>query len=411
MCSARGEGQPGSLVREIELNVLECKVCFERFGSSPPRRPCALPCGHAVCRHCASALCRQPRQGLQPAADGQLQCPFCRRSGPLSLAADCLPLLQLAELLAGAAAEPTGGRWPELAAVFGGWGLLVNPRGLAVCRSSGAVAVAHDGEQSLRLFERGGRPLLGFGPLEQLRYPLDVALAGGGRLLVVTDAGDSSVKVFASQAGGGAALTVIRGGFGLPWGVDAGSAERVAVTDAGRGSLLLLTLQLPGGALLSQDSVCERLCCPREVAVSPLDGCIHVVEHLQPRPGQRAGRLAAVRLKTFNSQRQLIRQVDNFGLTPSSSVPLGISAIAVDSKGNVLLADGDSGTVACVSTLENFQRRTIIDHGLVRPVALAWTGDDTLIVLDAGDHTWKVYTSCKTPSHLCKVVPCNSTRC
>uniref|UniRef100_UPI00398F2CB9 E3 ubiquitin-protein ligase NHLRC1-like n=1 Tax=Pristiophorus japonicus TaxID=55135 RepID=UPI00398F2CB9 len=404
MCSAPGEEEPEArgLVREIELNVLECKVCFERYGSSAPRRPCALPCGHAVCRHCAAALCRRPREGREPAAaaadGGQLQCPFCRRSGRLSHAADCLPLLQLAELLGDREAAdteaPSAGRhrsrccWPELAAVFGGWGQLLNPRGLAVCRESGAVAVAHDGEQRVRLYDRAGRSLLGLGP-EQLRYPLDVALAGGGRLLVVTDAGDASIKVFASRGGAAAALTVIRGGFGLPWGVAAASAQQVAVTDAGHGSLLLLNLQLPGGALLSQESVCERLCCPREVAVCPLDGCIHVVEH---PPG---GGGPAVRIKTFNSQRQLVRQIDSFGCSPPPLVPSGVSAIAVDGRGNVLLADGKA--VVCLGTLDNPQGRTLIDWGLARPVALDCVGDDTLVVLDAGDHTWKVYTTTQTP--------------
>ncbi|XP_067857753.1 E3 ubiquitin-protein ligase NHLRC1-like [Heptranchias perlo] len=403
MCSAPGGGEPRSLVREIELNVLECKVCFERYGSSPPRRPCALPCGHAVCRHCASALCRR-----QQPADGQLQCPFCRRTGPLSQAADCLPLLQLAELLGGGggdggggggdAAEVAGGRWPKLETVFGGWGQLVNPRGLAVCRRSGAVAVAQDGEQRVRLFDRGGRAAgLGFESApEHIRYPLDVALAGGGRLLVVTDAGDCSVKVFASGGGsGGAASAVIRGAFILPWGVDAGSSssssspDQVALTDAGRGSLLLLTLQLPSGALLSQESVCERLRCPREVAVCPLDGCIHVVEHLRP----------GARLKTFNRRGQLVRQLDSFALSlpgPGSGgglVPSGLTAIAVDGQGNVLVADGEGRAVLSLGTLDKAQRRTVIERGLCRPLALACAGDDTLIVLDGGDHTWKVYTT------------------
>ncbi|XP_078395396.1 E3 ubiquitin-protein ligase NHLRC1-like [Cetorhinus maximus] len=395
MCSAGGERQPRSLVRDIELNVLECKVCFERFGSSPARRPCALPCGHAVCRHCVSALCRRRGQEAAAAA-GQVECPFCRRLGLLSLAADCLPLLQLAELLAGAGSEPPGGGRPELTAVFGGWGRLLNPRGLAVCGSSGAVAVVQDGEQGLGLFERGGRPLPGPGPgAGRLRYPLDVAVAGGGRLLVVTDAGDSSVKVF-SWRGGRAELALTHGGFGLPWGLDSGSAERVVLTDWARGSLLQLTLQLPGGALLKRESICERLCRPREVAVGRLDGCIHVVEHPPASPGQRTGR----RLKTFNSQGQLVRQMDGLGCSPPSPspVPLGVSAIAVDAKGNVLLADGDSGTVLCVGTLDKWQCRTIIDRDLVRPVALACTGDDTLIVLDGGDHTWKVYTTRGAPN-------------
>ncbi|XP_020365496.2 E3 ubiquitin-protein ligase NHLRC1 [Rhincodon typus] len=379
MSDAGSERQPRGLVRDIELHVLECKVCFERFGSSPARRPCSLPCGHAVCRQCAWALCRpEPRR--------QLECPFCRWSGPVSRAADCLPLLQLAELLSSAAAEPLStGTWPaELSSVFGGWGELLNPRGLAVCSHSGALAVVQDGEQWLRLLEWGGRPLPGLGPSADERpvYPLDVAVAGGGQLLVVTDAGDRSVKVFARRPGGRLELVLTEGGFGLPWGLDCGSAERLALTDWAQGSLLLLDLQLPGGASLRRDSVCHGLCHPREVAVSRRDGCIHVVEH----PGSRGGR----RLKTFNSRGHLVRQLDGLGRSPGAG--LGISGIAVDGQGNVLLADGDSGTVVWVSGPDNRQCRTLIERGLVRPVALAWAADHTLMVLDAGDHTLKVYT-------------------
>ncbi|XP_072365790.1 E3 ubiquitin-protein ligase NHLRC1-like [Scyliorhinus torazame] len=400
MCSAEGERQPRSLLRDIELNVLECKVCFERFSSSPARRPCALPCGHAVCRHCASALShrRRAQQAQEEAAAAQLECPFCRRSGPLSQAADCVPLLQLAELLSGAGGEPSpaaggggGGFRPELCAVFGGWGRLLNPRGLAVCGRSGAVAVVQDGEQPLGLFERGGRPLPGPDRgQQQLRYPLDVALAGGGRLLLVTDAGDSSLKVFRWGAGGRPELAFTRDGFGLPWGLAGGPAGgTVLLTDWARGSLLRLTLQLPAGGLLQQESVCERLCGPREVALCPLDGCVHVVEHLAACPGRR-------RLSTFNSRGQLLRRMDSLGLGPGGGLPAGVSAIAVDGRGNVLLADGDSGAVLCVGTVDKAERRTIIDQGLIRPVALACPADDTLIVLDAGDHTWKVYRS-RTP--------------
>ncbi|XP_078098032.1 E3 ubiquitin-protein ligase NHLRC1-like [Mustelus asterias] len=402
MCSAEAERQPLSLLRDIELNVLECKVCFERFGSSPARRPCALPCGHAVCRHCASALCRRRgQQAQEAAAAAQLECPFCRRSGPLSQAADCLPLLQLAELLSGAGGGPSaaapppppaggggGDRRPELSAIFGGWGRLLNPRGLAVCGRSGAVAVVQDGEQPLGLFERGGRPLPGPGREQPLRYPLDVALAGGGQLLLVTDAGDSSLKVFGwrAAAGGRPELQLSHGGFGLPWGLASASADGAVLllTDWARGSLLRLTLRLPdGGALLRRESLSERLCRPREVAVCPLHGSIHVVEHLAPGPGRR--------LSTFDSRGQLLRRMD--GLGPGPSLPAGLSAIAVDSQGNVLLADGDRGAVLCVGTVDKADRRTIIESGLVRPVALACTGDGSLIVLDAGDHTWKVYTS------------------
>ncbi|XP_043575070.1 E3 ubiquitin-protein ligase NHLRC1-like [Chiloscyllium plagiosum] len=394
MSSAGSERQqPRGLIRDIELHVLECKVCFERFGSNPGRRPCGLPCGHAVCWPCAWALSR-----TATAPGGQLECPFCRWSGPVSRAADCLPLLQLAELVsaaaagAGAAQPLRPGECPaELRSVFGGWGELLNPRGLAVCSHSGALAVVQDGEQWLRLLERSGGPLPGPGPGpgpsadEPPIYPLDVAVAGGGRLLAVTDAGDRSVKVFARGPGGRLQLLLTEGGFGLPWGLDSGSEpERLALTDWARGSLLLLELQPPGGrASLRRERVCHGLCHPREVAVSRQDGCIHVVEHPGPRGGGR-------RLKTFNSRGQLLRQVDGLGRSPGAG--LGISGIAVDGQGNVLLADGDSGTVLWMGGPDKRQGRSLIERGLVRPVALAWADGHTLMVLDAGDHTLKVYT-------------------
>ncbi|XP_072880110.1 E3 ubiquitin-protein ligase NHLRC1-like [Hemitrygon akajei] len=369
-----------SLAQDIRINVLECKVCFEHYGDNTACRPCVLPCGHVVCRHCAQTLTRA----------GELQCPFCRRCGPSSLAADCLPLLQLAEMLGpeqgGSSGLPSQLR---LITVYGGWGQLLNPRALAVCPE--LLAVADDSSRPVRLWERGERWLESDVEATGLVYPLGVALAGGGQLLLVTDGGDSSLKVFA--LGQSRKPAVVQDNFGLPWGVAAGlSISQVVLTDAGRGSLLLLSLRLPGGALLGTESVCEGLRYPREVAVCPRQGCIHVVEHLLP-PGSSA----AVRLKTFNSRHQLIRQLDSTGVSPVARIPAGLSAIAVDADGNVLVADGLDGTVGRVGVPGTRQYSILVDQGLIRPTGLACTADGELMVLDGGDNTWKVYADLSMP--------------
>ncbi|XP_078283154.1 E3 ubiquitin-protein ligase NHLRC1-like [Rhinoraja longicauda] len=423
-----------SLLRDIQLNVLECKVCFEIYSGSAARRPCVLPCGHAVCRQCAGALSQRQQQ---------LQCPFCRRCWPASQATtDCLPLLQLAELLLSpvAVAVPEGGGsssnsssnntsssnnnnsssssssnnnrsnnpgqqcplfQPRLKAVLGGWGTLLNPRALAVCPSSRALVVADDGRRRLRLWQRGEdslEPTAAAGRLCGLLYPLGVALAGGGRLLVVADGGDSSLKVFALGLGGTPRTpkTILSDPLALPWGVAAGpGCDQVALTDAQRGTLSLLRLHLPGGGLLSTETVSEGLQCPREVAVCPLHCCIHVVEHLQPLAPSASPR---VRLKTFNSRRQLIRQLDSTVFSPAR-LPAGVSAMAADGRGNVLVADGMGGTVGLVEGIaEGLVRyRVLIAEGLVRPAGLACTADGELVVLDGGDHTCKIYTSPEVP--------------
>ncbi|XP_055510636.1 E3 ubiquitin-protein ligase NHLRC1-like [Leucoraja erinacea] len=392
-----------SLLRDIQLNVLECKVCFEIYSDSAERRPCVLPCGHAVCRQCAGALSQGGRQ---------LQCPFCRRCGPPSQAIDCLPLLQLAELLnpvpeGGGGSSNSGSgpcplTQPRLTAVLGGWGKLLNPRALSVCPSSGALAVADDDpRRPLRLWERGEdslKPAAAAAGFSGLLYPLGVALAGGGLLLVVADGGDSSLKVFALGESQKPSAKTIQGDFALPWGVAAGpGSDQVALTDAQRGTLLLLSLHLPGGGLLSTETVSEGLQCPREVAVCPLHCCIHVVEHLQPLPPSTASTSSCIRLKTFNSRRQLIHQLDSNVFSPAR-LPAGLSAIAADGRGNVLVADGLGGTVGLVEGITGTLRyRVLIAEGLVRPAGLACTADGELVVLDSGDHTCKIYTAPEVP--------------
>lgn len=141
------------LVREAETSLLECKVCFERFGHRQQRRPRNLPCGHVVCLACVAALAH-PRTLA-------LECPFCRRACRGCDTSDCLPVLHLLELLGSAlrpapAAHRSAHCGPGTLIchhAFGGWGTLVNPTGLALCPKTGRVVVVHDGERRVKIFD------------------------------------------------------------------------------------------------------------------------------------------------------------------------------------------------------------------------------------------------------------------
>ncbi|XP_042188190.1 E3 ubiquitin-protein ligase NHLRC1 [Callorhinchus milii] len=399
MSSGLPSGGSWRLVREIEVNVLECKVCFESYSSG--RRPCSLPCGHAVCRLCLAALSRASRR--------LLQCPFCRKTWAACLAADCLPLLQLAELveeekgqeekeeeeeedMGSSCSQPPAppaspAPWPRLScqAVSGGWGQLLNPTGIALCSRSGRVVVAHDGQKRVRVFDpKKGTCLREFGSKEDIRYPLDVAVTQDG-LVLVTDAGDSAVKVFTPH---GRLVMTIRESLALPWGVDIGPQDQVAVADAELGSLSLLHIDFRTRTLVRNQRVCSTLRRPREVAICPATGFIHVVEHLRSQP---AGSTSPVCLSTFNNQQQLIYQMDSFRLGLLNTPQLWVSGITVDGKGNVLIAEANHKAVVCLGNPQAPQYRTIISQGLSFPLGLVCIGDDTLIVLDGGDYSFKVY--------------------
>ncbi|XP_004847687.1 E3 ubiquitin-protein ligase NHLRC1 [Heterocephalus glaber] len=377
---------PPELLLEAEVRLLECKVCFERFGARQQRRPRNLPCGHVLCLACVAALAH-PRSLA-------LECPFCRRACRACDTSDCLPVLHLLELLGapgppGLAAPAAAPRALACHQAFGGWGTLVNPTGLALCPETGRVVVVHDGRRRVKVFDSGGGVCAHqFGEkghaAQDVRYALDVAVTSDCHV-VVTDAGDRSVKVFDFL---GQVRLVIGGQFSLPWGVEATPQNGVLVTDAEAGSLHLVEADFPEGVLRRNERLHAHLCSPRGVAVSWLSGAIAVLEH-PLSPGTRP---CSTRVKVFSADMQLLSQVDTFGLSLFFPSPITVSAVTFDRLGNVIVADTSGPAILCLGKPEDFPvLKPVVTQGLAHPVALAFTKENSLLVLDTASHSVKVY--------------------
>ncbi|XP_004712525.1 E3 ubiquitin-protein ligase NHLRC1 [Echinops telfairi] len=377
------------LVREAESSLLECKVCFERFGHGHQRRPRNLPCGHVVCLACVAALAH-PRTLA-------LECPFCRRACRGCDTSDCLPVLHLLELLgpalrqapAAARAVPCAPGPLTCRQAFGGWGTLVNPTGLALCPKTGRVAVVHDGQKRVQVFDSGGGCASQFGErgeaAQNIRYPLGVTVTSDCHV-VVSDAGDRSIKVFDFE---GQLKLVVGGRFALPWGVAATPQNELLVTDAEAGSLHLLEVDFPEGILRRADRMCADLCSPRGVAVSWLTRAIAVLEHPLASGGTRGG---SSRVKVFSATMQFISQVDSFGLSLFFPSHITASAVTFDHQGNVIVTDTTSQAVLCLGKPEDFPGlKPLITQGVSQPVGLAYTKENALLVLDAAVHSVKVF--------------------
>nr|XP_010594493.1 LOW QUALITY PROTEIN: E3 ubiquitin-protein ligase NHLRC1 [Loxodonta africana] len=377
------------LVREAETSLLECKVCFERFGHSQQRRPRNLPCGHVVCLACVAALAH-PRTLA-------LECPFCRRACRGCDTSDCLPVLHLLELL-GHALRPAPAAPHALPCApgvltchqaFGGWGTLVNPTGLALCPKTGRVVVVHDGKRRVKVFDSQGGCAHQFGEkgeaVQDIRYPLDVTVTNDCHV-VVSDAGDRSIKVFDFF---GHIKLVIGGQFSLPWGVATTPENEVVVTDAEAGSLHLLEVDFLQGILRRAERIYAHLCSPRGVAVSWLTGAIAVLEHPLASRGTRA---CSTRVKVFSASMQFINQVDSFGLSLFFPSKITASAVTFDHQGNVIVTDTSSQAVLCLGKPEEFPGlMPLVTQGLSHPVALTYTKENSLLVLDAAVHSVKVF--------------------
>lgn len=383
-----GAEAPGSgpalreLAGEAEAGLLECKVCFERFSPRQQRRPRNLPCGHVVCLACVAALAH-PRTLA-------LECPFCRRACRGCDTSDCLPVLHLLELL-GSPLRPAPAAprvVPTCYLAFGGWGTLVNPTGLALCPKTGRVVVVHDGKRRVKIFDSGGGCAHQFGEkgdaAQDIRYPLDVTVTNDCHV-VVTDAGDRSVKVFDFF---GQIKLVIGGQFSLPWGVDTTPQNRVVVTDAEAGSLHLLEVDFPEGVLRGAERSPAPLRSPRGVAVSRLTGAIAVLERpLAPGRGPCSSTVTVL-----SAGLQLLGRVDGFGLSLTFPSQITASAVTFDHQGNVIVADTSSQAVLCLGKPEEFPvLKPIVTHGLSHPVALTFTKEKSLLVLDSAAHSVKVY--------------------
>ncbi|NXE22345.1 NHLC1 ligase, partial [Ardeotis kori] len=380
---------------EAELGLLECRVCFERYGPGGQRRPRNLPCGHVLCRACVGAL---------GGPEGRrLECPFCRRACGSAETSDCLPLLQLLEVLG-----PTGGSVPSalgrrsggatgpapaglvLRLSLGGWGSLVNPTGVAACRRSGRLVVAHDGKKRIHVFGPSGSCLQRFGERGEagndIKYPLDVTVTSDGHV-VVTDGGDRAVKAFDFEGKG---VLAIREGFCLPWGLDATPESEVILTDSEAGALYRLTADFRKGKLKKCQMIRSQLISPRGVAVSQTSGAIVVIEHLK---AQGLGH-SSTRVKIFSAEMDLVGQMDSFGLNLVFPSKIYTTAVAFDKEGHVIVTDVCSQAVICLGKPENFPIfNPLISHGLSYPVGLTYMANNSLVVLDSGDHSVKIYSS------------------
>ncbi|KAF7245273.1 E3 ubiquitin-protein ligase NHLRC1 [Varanus komodoensis] len=384
------------LLDQAEDSLLECKVCFEKYNQQKKHRPRNLPCGHVICLECVMSLAH-PR-------NLKLECPFCREVCKSSETSDCLPLLHLMEILSPSANNtPVLGRTigiGEDVAIpasqsfvfrlsFGGWGALINPTGMAVCQRTGCVAVAHDGKKRIKLFTFNGDCLQQFGERGQagndIRYPTDITITLDGHI-VVTDSGDRSVKVFDFNGRG---KLLISESFSLPWGLDTTPQNDLIMTDSEAGTLYRLTADFKKGELKEVTKLYSNLCNPRKVAVSQASGALAVIEHLMAKEPN----YDSTRVKIFSADLQLISQVDSFGLNLVFPSKIYASDVTFSREGHIMVTDTHNQTVLCLGKPEEFPVcRPIITSGLSYPLALTYTADNSLIVLDGGDHSLKVYT-------------------
>ncbi|NWR32517.1 NHLC1 ligase, partial [Tachuris rubrigastra] len=273
---------------------------------------------------------------------------------------------------------------------LGGWGSLVNPTGVAACRGTGRLAVAHDGKKRIHVFGPSGFCLQRFGERgdagNDVKYPLDVTVTSDGHV-VVTDGGDRSVKAFDFEGRG---VLAVREGFRLPWGLDATPESEVIVTDSEAGALYRLTADFQRGELKKCQMIRAQLVSPRAVAVCQTSGAIAVIEHLKAQ-GLNKG---STRVKIFSAEMDLIGQTDSFGLNLVFSSQMYATAVAFDKEGRVIVTDVCSQAVICLGKPEEFPMfNPLISQGLSYPVGLTYMANDSLVILDSGDHSIKIYSS------------------
>lgn len=400
---------PEEILREIQVNWLECKVCFEKFCTGQSgRRPQNLSCGHVLCLKCVTTLSHPVQR--------RLECPFCRQPCSTDATSHCRLLSDLQELLLRRSTpsapsrrrneDPRCGAGPastslRLFAALGGWGTLTNPTGIAALGSSGTMAVVHDGDRKVVVFSPEGEKLHSFGEKRQtgvgVCYPLDVAVSPCGHL-VVADAGAEAVKVFTSR---GHHLLTVRGSFQMPWGVATDSCGDIMVSDAQTGTLSKVKVDYDRALLLENQTVVSGLQRPRAVACCWASGNTAVVEQVTDPPGRRRHS----RLRVFTTDFHLLYQTDSFGLSLHSSLGLNVSGVAFDGDGDVIVVDPDQGMVWSLGNLHHGPVLTpLVGEHLVHPVGLV-SVNNTLVVLDAGDHTIKIYSADHNTRSIMKPMP------
>lgn len=385
---------PEEILREIQVSLLECKVCFEKFSTGQScHRPQNLSCGHVLCLKCIAALSHPVLK--------RLECPFCRQPCSTDGTSHCRVLSDLQELLfrCSASSAPSRRRTEDpqcgvglastalhLCAALGGWGTLINPTGIAALGSSGMMAVVHDGDKKVVMFGPEGRKLDCFGERSGgVCYLLDVAVSPCGHL-VVTDAGDEAVKVFTSK---GRHVLTVQGSLQMPWGVATDSCGDILVSDTQAGTLSKVKVDYNRALLLENQTVISGLQHPKAVACCWATGNAAIVEHISDPPERHRH----TRLSVFTTDFQLLYQADSFSLSLQSCLRLNVSAVAFDVDGDVIITDSNLGMVWSLGNLHRGPVLTpLVGEHLIRPVGLV-SLNNTLVVLDAGDHTIKIYSA------------------
>ncbi|XP_049586243.1 E3 ubiquitin-protein ligase NHLRC1 isoform X1 [Syngnathus scovelli] len=381
--------RPEGTLREIRINLLECKVCFEKFNTQQAqRRPQNLSCGHVLCVECVGALSHPLLR--------KLECPFCRQLCHVDATSHCQPLSDLQELLLFTPdkqedeEEVSGvsGKTLQLSLTFGGWGTLINPTGLAVMPSSGTLFVVHEGEKSVVVFTPQGKKRHAFGKrghaAEEVCYPVDVAVTSCGHV-VVTDAGDKSVKVFTSR---GNHVITVKAGFSMPWGVDTDSNGRILVSDVQAGTLSRIKVDYKHGVTLEEGTVASQLDNPKAVACCRTNYHTAVMEHVT----EHIRKQSYSRLTVFTPDFHILYQTDNLSLSLTASVTINMSAVTFDRNGHLLVVDSHRGMIWTFGRVQSGAALApLVAEHLIRPVGLVPL-NNTLIIVDGGDHTVKLYS-------------------
>ncbi|KAM9308039.1 E3 ubiquitin-protein ligase NHLRC1 [Gastrophryne carolinensis] len=383
-------------LEETEMNLLECKVCFEKYSHQQKHKPKNLPCGHIICQHCVSSLCNP--------GNSKIECPFCRKTCRKLETSICLPVLHLLEIIGRVVppcpdppstdfktnyeAQLTPASF-KLRTCFGGWGVLFNPTGVAFCYSTGSLLVAHDGKRRVSRFTINGKLLQEIGeknaPESGLAHAVSAAVTLDG-YVAITDAGDHSLKIYSQS---GRCTLVVRKPFLLPWGLAVNSDNEVIVSDPEAGSLILVAADFSQGGIKRILNICTHLSQPREIAASQANGSIIVVEHL----AKESKSSSTTRIRILNNQMKLIKQIDSFSLSLFLPLSVYMSGVAFDREGNILIADVNNRCIICLSRVEEGNSlRHVVASGLSYPVAITVTEDGSIAVLDSGNHSVLVYS-------------------
>lgn len=379
------------LIQDIQMNLLECKVCFKEFTEDC--RPQNLLCGHVLCQECVTALSHPLLR--------KLECPFCRQLCNVDHTSNCLVLTDLQELLMShesrcavlshstekSLSPDKGAAHLHLSAVLGGWGTLINPVGMAVLGPLGTIVIVHDEAHKVVVLNSKGEMLNSFGQNGsapgEICYPMDVAVCPLGHV-VVTDGGDKAVKIYTSR---GTHIVTIRALFQLPWGVDTDSTGNIFVSDVLTGTLFHLTVDYCNSVSFQCHTAVSDLENPKAVACCPLTGNIATVEHLSGRSNQHT------RLKVFTNDFHIVYQNDSSNINLQFNVCIHVSAVSFGTNGDMIVIDNSQGMIWKLGKpWHNSVPVPLVSANLIHPVGLA-SINNKLFILDSGDHTVKIYNA------------------